>query len=298
MPARGARAANRQNDTAAAERAALGIRRELEDLGLSPYEARVLLALLRLGSATSAELAQASGVPRTSAYQVLEELGRKRLVEQVPGGRAAVWACPGVDLVFDRLDAAQEERLREHRTVTARLRKELAQPAPPTAAVTPPFVHLMRGATEVRAVYDRLLAGARDEVLVFNRPPYSTTDAETRLTPDDRTGQDEVNPIVLAALRRGVRFRVLYVASHWEAPDAEPFRAAMATYHRAGVEGRLVDELPLKLAVADRAAVLTALPDPVQEIGYPTNLFIDHAGFAALQADGFDHRWTSARPME
>lgn len=276
-----------------------GVRRELEELGLSAYEARVLLALLRVGSATSAELAKASGVPRTSAYQVLEELSEKRLVHRVPGGRAAVWACPGTDLVFDRLDAAQEERLREHRTRTARLRQVLAEPpAPAEGSVSPPHVHFVRGAAEVRAVYDRLLAGAASEVVVFNRPPYATTVNVVKQTPTDVTGQDEVNPLVLEALARGVRFRALYEASRWADPDAAVFREAMGVYHRAGVEGRLVDRLTVKLAVADRSAALMALTDPGQEIGHPTSLFIDHAGFAELQADGFEQRWASADAID
>lgn len=272
-------------------------RRELEELGLSSYEARILLALLRLGSANSAELARVSGVPRTSAYQVLEELSEKRLAERVPGGRAAVWTTPGTDLVFDRLDAAQEDRLREHRARTARLRKELAEPPPPPGDVSPPYVHLVRGAAEVRSIYDRLLAGAMEEVLVFNRPPYSTTANVAKQTPDDPAGEDEVNPLILEALSRGVRFRTLYQASHWSDPAAAAFRRSMDVYHRAGVKARLVDELPTKVAVADRANVLLALPDPVQQIGFPTNLFIDNAGFAALQADAFEHRWRSARPL-
>ena len=291
---------SRKHDVVEASGASLvpdDLRRELEELGLSPYEARILLALLRLGSATSAELARFSGVPRTSAYQVLEELHNKRLAERVPGGRAAVWTCPGPDLVFDRLDAAQEDRLREHRARTARLRQVLAEPLPGPATVPPPHVHVVRGAAEVRSVYDRLLAGAAREVLVFNRPPYSTTANVVKQTPHDVTGQDEVNPLVLRALARGVRFRALYQVRQWNDPAAASFRAAMDRYHEAGVEARVVDDLSVKLAVADRALVLMALPDPAQEVGYPTNLYIDHAGFAALQADGFEHRWASARPV-
>lgn len=63
----------------------------------------------------------------------------------------------------------------------------------------------------------------------------------------------------------------------------------MEVYHRAGAEGRVVDELPVKLAVFDKKVALTAMTDPVgTEAGYPTSLLIEHAGFAALHADAFD----------
>src|SRR5947208_1665574 len=49
------------------------LRREFEELGLSTYEARILLAILRLGSGSPGQLARFADVPRTSAYQILEE---------------------------------------------------------------------------------------------------------------------------------------------------------------------------------------------------------------------------------
>lgn len=107
-----------------------GLRRELQELGLRPYSARVLLALLRAGSANSATLAQLSGVPRTSIYQVMEALADQGLVEPVPTHGAAVWTSQGWEAVVDALDAAEEERVRQHHARTMRLRQELAETLP------------------------------------------------------------------------------------------------------------------------------------------------------------------------
>jgi len=108
------------------------LRRELQDLGLRPYEARVLLALLRAGSANSAQLAELSGVPRTSTYQVMEALTEQGLAERVPTHGPAVWTCSGWEAVVDALDAAEEERLREHHARTLQLRQILAEVLPAT----------------------------------------------------------------------------------------------------------------------------------------------------------------------
>jgi len=112
------------------------LRRELQELGLRPYEARVLLALLRAGSANSAQLAHLSGVPRTSTYQVMEALTNQHLAERVPTHGPAVWTCAGWEAVVDLLDAAEEERLRQHHERTRRLRKAMAEvlPAKPKAS--------------------------------------------------------------------------------------------------------------------------------------------------------------------
>ncbi|MEJ7765221.1 MAG: helix-turn-helix domain-containing protein [Acidimicrobiales bacterium] len=112
------------------------LRRELQELGLRPYEARVLLGLLRAGSANSAQLAQLSGVPRTSTYQVMEALTDQKLAERVPTHGPAVWTCAGWEAVVDQLDAAEEERLRQHHERTRRLRKAMAEVLPSKSGKT------------------------------------------------------------------------------------------------------------------------------------------------------------------
>ena len=53
----------------------------LKTFGLSEYEAKVLLALIAKGELTVKEVAEFSGVPRTSVYDVIKSLMEKGLVE-------------------------------------------------------------------------------------------------------------------------------------------------------------------------------------------------------------------------
>jgi sugar-specific transcriptional regulator TrmB len=259
---------------------------EFEQLGLSPYEARILLAVMRLGSGNTAQLSAISGVPRTSTYQILEELNRKGLAQRLAVDGPAVWGSPGREAIFDRMDAAEEERLREHRNRTTQLRELVAETFPDDSTGAGPYVHIIQGARHVSRLYDRLVAEAREELLVFNRPPYSQ-------------GADRVNPTVIEALQGGLRSRVLYEREQWNDPSSDRFREAMGSYHQAGVEARLVDELPLKLAVVDRKVALLAMADPVlPEIGFPTTLLVEHPGYASLQADAFEQRWSTGTPVE
>lgn len=112
------------------------LRRELQALGLRPYAARLLLALLRAGSGNSAELAELSGVPRTSIYQVMAALTDQGLAEAVPTRGVAVWTCPPWKVIVDLLDAAEEERLRDHHARTERLRRDLATTFPAPSSMT------------------------------------------------------------------------------------------------------------------------------------------------------------------
>lgn len=276
------RAASSSEEAAAAPES---LRREFEDLGLSSYEARMLLALLAAGSASTPQLGSASGIPRTSAYQVLQSLAAKRLVERLPGDWPAMWASPGRDEVLDRLVAAQEERLASYRERTEHLRGLLADmPGGPSVAM--PYVHLLRGPAHVRRCYDQLLTEAKVGFEMFTRSPYAYA-----------LGQP--NPAVIEALERGVRSRVLYEESEWNDPKSEDFRAEMAVYHGAGVQARLAPELEIKLVVVDRKLTLVGMDNPfTPDEGYPTFFLVEHPGYAAVQSDAFEQRWASAKALD
>lgn len=261
------------------------LRQEFADLGLSPYSSRILLALLQLGSVNTLQLAKVAKVPRTSTYQVLEELRDQGLALQVPGDGPAVWTCSGRDKVMDLLDAAAEERLAEHKARTARIRQLMAESFPETPSVALPCVQLLASSAQIRAVFEQLLAEAETEFLMFAHPPYNWV-----------MGNPE--PVVLEALARGVQCRVLYEATEWQDPTAGALRAGMDLYQRSGVEVRLVEELPTKLMVVDGNAVLMAMTAPVgADMGFPTTLLVEHPGFAKTQVEAFEQRWAKARPV-
>ncbi|HJT93708.1 MAG TPA: helix-turn-helix domain-containing protein [Mycobacterium sp.] len=259
------------------------LRREFEALGLSPYEARVQLALLTLGSGTPGELARVADVPRTSTYQILEELRLKGLAARLPGEGRAVWSSRSRDEVLGRLEAVEEERLHRHRARAARVRDMLNEAFPEIAPPALPYVHVIHDPALARPFYEQLVRDTQSELLVFNKPPYSWTIGEP-------------NPVVVEAARRA-RCRALYQSKQADEGTDGDWRNEMEGYHAAGVEGRVVDELPIKLAVADRKMALLSLAHPtLANVGFPTFVVVEHPGFASVQADAFEHVWQSARP--
>jgi len=265
-----------------------GLRRQLEALGLAGNEARCVLGLLRVGSATATELSRVAGVPRTAIYALLEALEAKHLVDQVcgdgSGPRSTQWATPGRVELLARLRTAQRLRLREAEALIDQLDSSLEAALPDHPPAPLPYLHLIRDASQNRVVYERLLEAAEVEVLVFNKAPYSWASGP-------------VNPAVLDALARGVDARAIYEAGPLYHPDAGEFRREHEAYMAAGVRGVVVDELPLKLAVFDRKAVLTAVVDQALSApGYPTALLIEHPAYAAASAATFEHHWAQGHP--
>lgn len=262
--------------------------REFEDLGLGPAEARVIVALLQLGSAKSAQVAKVANVPRTGIYQIIESLQEKELVLRIPTGGPALWTTPGHDKILDRLHsallAAQQERAQQHALRATILRELLAEAIPAPEPVNLPFVHALTCPAETRDHHERLITQATREALAFTRPPFSTE--------PDRTYESTVG-----ALARGVSMRAIYQAAQAEDPEATAFLESADDYAAAGVQARVVDVLPVKLLVVDRNVAILGLDNPQPHIeGLGVTLLIEHPGFANLLADLFEYYWTTGRP--
>lgn len=79
----------------------------LKKTGLSDYEAKAYLALVRRSHGSAEDVADVAEIPRTSAYKVLESLQRKNFVSS-RGGRPAVFhPVPPLE-IRDRMSAELE----------------------------------------------------------------------------------------------------------------------------------------------------------------------------------------------
>lgn len=124
----------------------------LEEAGLSPRQARIYVALLRLGNATPAQLAQAAAVKRPTAYEALEDLCARGLATRAVAGRRRTYAAAPPARLLD--EAAERQR---------RLKALLPdlQALVTTAATARPRLVYREGIEGVRQVHEDLLT-ARD----------------------------------------------------------------------------------------------------------------------------------------
>ena len=101
--------------------------RLLRELGLPPYQARVLLALIASSPypATSYDLAERSGVPRTSVYLTAEALVNQGLAEVVTDRGVRRWRTGSWDDVANVLARLSVNRYEADLTRVARLRESL-----------------------------------------------------------------------------------------------------------------------------------------------------------------------------
>ncbi len=137
----------------------------LLSLGLTPWEARVYLAVLDLGESKAAAVADESRVPRGRVYDVLERLQEKGAAEIVPVVPRRFRAVPP--------EAFLERRTRELRLKAEELEKmqDLLQVrlVRPTARTAQPEgrIVLVQGRRAVVTKFRELLASASSEILGY-----------------------------------------------------------------------------------------------------------------------------------
>jgi len=153
-------------------------------------------------------------------------------------------------------------------------------------APTPPLSDLamVPGRTKVTEQYQELLTAARQEVLVFDRPPYAWAVGVP-------------NPTQLAAARR-VSIRILYERSQLERDGSGPWHDETAAYAAAGVVGRVVDDVSRKLVVVDRRVAMVSLVHPaLPKPPYPVTVLVENEAFAVAQAEVFERLWETSAPF-
>ncbi|MCS5717288.1 hypothetical protein N1027_03965 [Herbiconiux sp. CPCC 205763] len=128
----------------------------------------------------------------------------------------------------------------------------------------------------VASWYVRLQHQATRELLVFDRPPYVSSSLE---------------PLEAVVLGRGVSWRAVYTGESFSREDSWEEAERLAEH---GEQARIVSELPVKLAIADRTTALVSLS--VEE-GKSDAIVTEAAPMVAALCDLFEFYWARALPL-
>jgi sugar-specific transcriptional regulator TrmB len=254
-------------------------RAELVEVGLSPTEAQVYLALLETHVLSASAIATTTGLSRTAVYQILCALSDKGLVES-GAGYGSKFAAVAPERALSALIAHDEEALSQRKKVAETLSQRLAALADSTEAseaVPEELIQVIRNPKVVAERFERLQLETERQIDIFTKPPFF-----------NRTG----NPAQQKALRRGVRARSLYEKAALEDPAVKPF---FKDWLSTGEEARIYDgELPHKLVIFDRAVVLMPLIRPGEQT---KTLLIRHPQLAQSLSLAFQYVWERAEPV-
>ncbi|MFF4498529.1 TrmB family transcriptional regulator [Streptomyces sp. NPDC001546] len=254
---------------------------DLVALGLSRYEARVYLALVRRESFTAAEVARAADVPRQRVYDVLDALVRRRLTVLRPG-RVAAFSAVAPELALARLMALQRESLERLNQASTVLAAALAPIWSDGQTHTDPldYIEVLRDPKAIADRFAGIQRQAAHELLSFCKPPFVAP-----------TANNEGIRAVRRLRRAGGTARAVY--THDGLDDTEVLEN-VRRFGEAGEESRFTPVLPLKLVIADASQVLCDMPDPVAGTRATTALYIEHPALAACLKLAFETVWERA----
>jgi sugar-specific transcriptional regulator TrmB len=253
----------------------------LTRLGLTMYEAKAYMALVRRDSSTAAELARIAGVPRQRIYDVLASLVERGLASTRPG-KVVKYAAAPPELALARLLDDHRRRVEELELDASAVAEQLTPAYAAGQGHTDPldYIEVLRDRGAINERFSQLQAGIEREILIFSKPPYATP--------------PENNEQGLEVSRRHTA-RSLYEFSVFDSAETTE---GVRRFIEAGEEARFVAELPLKLVILDETIVMFGMEDPVAGTPDLTIVVVEHRSLAKVLKIAFMSVWNQGLTFE
>ena len=247
---------------------------QLTRLGLTSYEAKAYLTLIRRDSFTAAQVARQSGLPRQRIYDVLGSLVQKGLAVARPGN-VVKYAATAPELAIDLLLTAHRDELSRMERDARGMVNDLKPAFEAGQAHTDPleYIEVLRDRRAINERFAELQSAVKKEILVFTKPPYATPP------------QENVEGLEVIQTHEA---RSLYEFSVFDEPAVT---RGVQTFVEAGEQARFVPELPLKLVIIDETIVMFGMEDPVAGSSELTIVVVEHQSLAKVLKTAFDAIW-------
>ncbi|MFC1416675.1 helix-turn-helix domain-containing protein [Streptacidiphilus cavernicola] len=249
----------------------------LESVGLDDHTEQTYRHLVARSPATVADLARLLGVGDQRVRRSLDALVGLELAFVEPGRTGRYVA---VDPRVGLTTLIHARRLELERTTAAvdiyaaEFHERMLRTDPQR------LVELVEGPAAITARLTELMAGAKEEVLAFDAPPYVTA---------DQTASRSEHEL----LARGVRVRAVYATEVLAIPDrADRLRGLVLL----GEQARVLPRVPLKMVVIDgRDAVipLTASAEGTRSIA----ALVHRSRLCDALVELFEASWQQATPV-
>src|ERR1043166_8724253 len=278
--------------------------RRLQQLGLNAYESRSYLVLLGHPKFKALELAARAHVPRQKIYEVLDSLVEKgfaQVVQEKTKLFSAVEPSLAIPSYLARKRATLEQELMDNGRAGGALIEDLKSlySEGQGGRGTLDFLRIVTEPAQTAAEYRRMLAEVRQEYLEFSRPPYAVDPLDEKLV--KQAGSSGVTckllpldeKLVKQAGSSGVTCKLLLEASTLD----DEHRQRLSDYKSNGVQVRVSESLPMKLAVFDGQFGMIALLDPGITRPAWTSVVFRHEGMGEAMKALFAERWAAGRDL-
>ncbi len=276
----------------------------LKQLGFPDYEAKCYQALFQRESLAVGEIAKIGGIPRTSAYDALEQLSEKGLAIGIPGRikrykaadprtlkeKTFLPAIKTTELELEDLEKKRKQKLLLKESLQNNMNSiigDLNGLYQHNRNNRDPInrIEILNSPELIHNKYIDLYSRTQNEVLAFMKPPY-TCDTESRF-------REQIDVQNEGAKRGIVRKIILEMPP--EDKILEYFEKSATLKSGDEEEIKIIDELPIKLFLFDRKTCFVALEDSIKEKTSLTMLATEHKAMAKGFVLLFDSIWKQAK---
>jgi sugar-specific transcriptional regulator TrmB len=248
----------------------------LANLGLTEYEIRVYLAILRHPRSRVPEIARWSEVPQPKVYATLKRLIERGLCESLLGPINRYAALPPQE-AFRPLIEDMKAREQETKSAVSALKSEFGE-SNKSLSRREGRIKLFQGKHAAGRNFKFLLSNAEEAVCVLARIPLVVSDDAT---------------IIKELVARGVDIRLLVEVSDEHRGEVNDI---LSEQRETGARMRLIEKLPMRMAIFDNK--ITALPmvdpQPGEGDGF-IMLEIRNQSLSEGFTNMFDMLWENAR---
>jgi predicted transcriptional regulator len=256
----------------------------LVDSVMSERQAKVYLALLQRGRATSAELQRDSGISQTKIYETVRFLVSRGFCREQKIGNRRVYEAVDPGAALKTEEGQLKDRIKEISQLGGDLTSLYA--AADESATPIEYIEILNGTESIHRHYCNLVRGSSGELLGFGRPPYACN----------------TNTKVKEQLRAYKRFINGTGSSRWvfevDIPENKAAVSAVQQMHDLGIEICISASLPLKMMVFDSSTVLFAQEGSLMKPGELTMASIRNGAIANAFTALFEYFWQTSVPYE
>ena len=255
----------------------LEIQAALSAMGLTDYETRVYLGILRHPKSRIPEIARWSGVPQPKVYATVRRLIERGLCETHLGPVNTYSATPPKNSFVPLL-----EEMRERHDAALNVVHTLGQEhleSDDSLAARDGRVKLFQGRQATTRNFIELMARAEKTIEIVARLPLIVKD-------DD----DELEK----AIGRGVHVRFLLELPNTVQIEDEP---VLERQLALGGDARRAEKLPMRMAVFDQRFALLPIHDPARGREGSMMLEVRNESLAGGLLEVFELMWKTAKPV-
>jgi HTH-type transcriptional regulator, sugar sensing transcriptional regulator len=247
--------------------------KDLLNLGLTEYEAKVYSILLTQNIVNATDLCKMAGVPRGRIYDVINLLINKGFCITIPGTVKKFKAINPQTAINNMIERQKKKEL-EMKETAAKLQSVYEKQEENLIPINDIQVYTTKASMIKKAL--NMAENCQSTFRVLNKPPY-------------------VNKRSDYIVKRKSIFKSIYEVEY---DDLENFLTWVEAYEQKGEEVRLIEYLPLKLIISDEKKLMFTIKNHT-DLEHPvTSIVLTHSDIINGLIEYFEIYWQRAITIE